>query len=496
MKGATRALPWLFSVVCLAAMTTGSEAQAADSPRTSPGSSSRAADRPGAPRATAGAVRPGPVARAALPGGDTLSLSDVVRRALSNSPEVAAARAGVSAEAAARWADWGSLLPQLQTAADFARIEGNRFTFEGEEGVARQSAESISFVRKGARQSASFHWEVLDGGRRFFRIKEGAAQKRAARRRLDRSERVVAARVKRTYFEALKQRKIVKTAERHLRAREEELERTRERHEAGSVGRLDLLGAKKELQEAEVRLLDARRRASEEIRRLQVEMGVRPGRKTAGAHLAPVELPRPDELDADELVSRALSTDPELKAVAAEAEAASAAAGASWTRYLPDVELSYGELRSEVGGPESDFFKFSPRDEFSQLALSVSWSPFRGFERRERRARARAAERRAKASRQARRLAVEGEVRSLVGEIRGRFERVQALEENLELARERMELARMRYEADRMEYDRFRTYIDDATDAADAFHGERAAYLKSWAELEELVGEIHFPSGS
>lgn len=463
MKGVTRSTSCLLSVLLAAAAGTGT-----------------AAARPELP--------PQPAA-------DTLTLSEVVRTALSNSPEIAAARAGVDAEGAARWADWGSLLPEIHTSADFARIEGNRVTFEGEEGVAREAAESISFVRKGARQSASLHWELLDGGRRYFRLKEGAARERAASRRLDRRGRVVAAGVKRVYFEALKEQRMVETSSRQLRAREKELRRTRERHRAGSVGRLDLLGAKKEVREARVRLLDARRRASEMIRRLRVVMGVRPEGPSADVQLEGVELPRPGELAADELVSRALSTDPELGAIAAEIDAASAAAGASWTRYLPQIRLSYGELRSEVGGPESEFFKFSPRDDFSQVALSASWSPFQGFGRREERARARAEERRAKADRRARRLEVEAEVRSRVEEIRRRFERVQALEENREIARERLELARMRYEADRMAYDRYQAFIDDATAAENALHEERASYLKAWAELEELVGEIHFPSG-
>lgn len=147
-----------------------------------------------------------------------------------------------------------------------------------------------------------------------------------------------------------------------------------------------------------------------------------------------------------------------------------------------------------VGGPESSFFEFSPRDDFTQLAVSVSWNPFLGFERREEQARARAEKRRARARRRARKLELERRVRSGVDEIRRRFEQLEALRENRAAARERLELARMRYEADRMEFDRYQTFIDEATRAERAFVEERTAYLTAWAELEEVVGEVHFPS--
>lgn len=423
--------------------------------------------------------------------GDTLSLREAVRSAMANSPEVAVARAELSAESAGRWADWGGLLPRLDAGADFARLEGSRITFQGEEGVAEEAPRSIDFVRKGARQGLFFQWTLLDGGRRYFDIKEGDARRDAAAHRVARRERVVAARVKRHYFQALKEQKLVDVYRRQLEARRAELRWTRDRHEAGSVGRIDLLGARKEVQEARARLLGARGRASAELRRLKTAMGEDP-RLSDSLRLAPVDVPGPGEVKEEELVERAVTEDPQLLALEDRAAAASAATGAAWTRYLPEIDLYYDRFRSEIGGPSSDFLELSPRDDFNQVSLSVSWSVFGGFARREERMRGRAEARRARARRRARALELRRKVRNRLEEIRRRHERLGALEESFRLARERLGLARLRYEADRMAYDRYQSFIDAVIRAEREYYSERYAYLRSWAALEELTGKVHF----
>lgn len=426
----------------------------------------------------------------ARPRADTLSLAEAIQTALSRNPAIEAGRADVSAEGAARWADWGALLPDVSGTADFARVEGTRFTFQGEEGVSRRSREPIDFVRKGVQQLLEVDWHVLDGGRRWFDLKEGAASRRAASFRLDARQREAVARVKRAYFEALKEQRLADAAERQLEARREEAEFTRHRREVGTATRADLLGARVEVGQAEVRHIDAERRSARDRRALREAMGVRAAEAPAVDRVASVDVPDAYGLDAKELVERAVSGDPRARALAAEAEAASAASGAAWTRYVPDVWLNYTKWRSEIRGPGADFFNFDPSDDFGQVTFSVTWDLFEGFGRREATARARAEARRARAKRTERLLELEAEVANRVDEIRARKKRLDVLERNRRLTRERLELARMRYREGQMDFEALQTLIDDVIAAEEAVYTERSEYLKAWSDLEQMVGDL------
>lgn len=478
-----RSLRWSLPILALALVPRGGTAD--------PGPGVRVDRVPGAPVERASSTARSPLGL--RPAADTLTLSRAIETALERHPAISAGRAAVSAEAAARWADWGSFLPRARALADFQRVDATRITFEGEEGTSKESPTPISFVRKAANQALAFDWTLLDGGRRFFRLAEGRARKAAAEHRLDGRERAVAARVKRAYYETLKQQRLVEAGERQLEARQEELELTKNRYDAGSAGRIDWLGARMKAREAEVRLLARRHRAADQLRRLRTEMGLRRGEPPRLEAVADVAVPRASGLDSVELVERALSSDPEALALRAEERAAGAVESQAWTRYLPEISLSYTELRSEVGGGGTPFLNFDPRDEFSHVALEVSWDLFTGFDRREEKARADAAYQEARARRETRALELERRVRSRVEGIRRRGERLGALEQNYELARERLDLARMRYEAGRMAFDRFQTFVEDLTAAQEAFLDERYEYLKAWSELEQMVGDLARP---
>lgn len=428
-------------------------------------------------------------------GADTLTLDAALQVALGKNPDLSAARARLSGEMAGRWADWGAFLPDVTGRADFDRTNATRLTFEGEDGTSREAPEPISFTRKSATRQLSLEWTLLEGGRRILDLKEGAARADAARHRVSVNERQVVGRVKRTYFEALKQQKLVDVARRQLEARREELEVTRERVDAGVGTRTDLLGAQGEVGQAKLALLDARDLASRERRSLREEMGVHGRGDRRGDYsfqgLRDVEmLPDVGKLRFERLVEQALSTDPEIRALDADARAASAASSSAWTRYLPEVRASYARIRSESGGPEAPFFDFDPNDSFGSLGLTISWNLFEGFDRRERTGRARAELSEARAERRKRTLEIERQIGNLLSELRRRSERLDVLERNFELARERLELARESYETGIRTFDELQVFIDEDRAAEEALSTERYEYLKLWADLEELVGPL------
>ena len=422
---------------------------------------------------------------------DTLTLAGALRTAVDHSPDLSASRARLSGEEAGRWADWGAFLPRVRGQADFDRTDATRITFQGEEGISERSPEPLSFTRMSANQYIRLEWTLLEGGRRIRDFQEGRARVDAARHRISASGRGVVARVKRAYFEALKQERLTAVARRQLEARRQELAVTRERVEAGVGTRTDLLGARVEEGEAELALLDARNRAEQERRRLRREMGLRRTAAPSTPALLDVEtLPDADGLEAERLIRAALASDPEIRALEADARAASATASMGWTRYVPEVRLSYGRARSESQPGDAAFLNLDPSDSFGTVGLSFSWDLFGGFDRREESGRAHARLGEARAESRERRLEIEQRVGDLLSEIRRRAERLQVLERNVELAAERLELARESYRAGIRTFDELQVFIDEDRSAQEELSRERYEYLKRWADLEELTGPL------
>lgn len=423
--------------------------------------------------------------------GDTLSLDRALRLALQNSPELSAARARLSGEQAGRWADWGAFLPEVTASADFDRTSATRVTFQGEDGRYREAPEPLSFTRKSATQQLRFDWTLLEGGRRILDFREGEARVEAARHRLTVNERSVVGQVKRAYFDALEQQRLLDVARRQLEARREELEITRRRVEAGVATRTDSLGARGEVGRARLAVLDARDLAERGRRNLRRVMGLRrDGEEAFGSLRGMEELPDADALDRERLVRKAVTTDPEIRALEADARAASAASTAAWTRYVPEVRASYAHVRSENGAAGARFLNLDPSDSFRQLGITVSWNLFQGFDRRERTGRARAELDEARAERTKRRLEIEKQIGDLLSELRRRSDRLEVLEQNFDLARERLELARESYVAGIRTFDDLQVFIDEDREAEEQLTRERYRYLSLWADLEEQVGPL------
>lgn len=423
--------------------------------------------------------------------GDTLSLERALTTALAENPEVEVARARRANASAGRMADWGALLPDATASAQFNRTDGTRLTFEGEDGTPRESPEPISFTTKSAAQRLRLEWTLLESGRALFDLKEGAARVDAATHRISASERAVAGRVKRAYFEALGQQRLLDVAERQLEARRADLEVTRERVEAGVGTRTDLLGARVEVGNAELAVLDARDLARQQLRTLRAEMGLRDAPTHGAARLEDVEtLPDVARLDREALVAGALRTDPEVRALEADADAASTATSRGWTRYLPEVTASYTRTLSEDGGPDAAFFNFDPSDSFDGLGMTVSWNLLDGFGRQEEIATARARLGEARAEKRRRVIEIEREIANLLSELRRRSNRLEVLRRNVELAGERLELARVSYEEGIRSFDQLQQFIDEESRAEEQLVRERYEYLKRWADLEEVAGGL------
>lgn len=439
----------------------------------------------------AAAVSPSRPAGGSAGGPDTLTLEGAVRTALGEAPVLRSRRAELRAARAGRWSDWGAFLPTADARAGFIRSEFTNVTFQEPEGSSRRLDEPLSGERKSSSLNLVFRWNLLEGGRRLALLEQGAERRRAASHRLSLAERTKVAEVRRRYFEARERKRLVEVAGEQLRARRRDLELTRRRYEIAAARRTELLGARSQLLDARLAAADAREAARRAMRDLRVAMGVEEGALPPATPLASVRpLPSAAELDVQRLVERALRGHPELAALEAEAEAASAGKWVARSRYLPTVALGYSLGRSETLGPEGDFFVLDPSNESRNLSLSLSWTLFDGFDRRAEASAAGTEEQATRARRRMRRLEIEKAVRDAVGEIDRRERRLGLLRRKLQLARERLDLARERYRLGDVRYLELQAAIDGATGAERDVTLERFEYLRAWADLHERVGEL------
>lgn len=426
------------------------------------------------------------------PPSDSLSLEEALETALARSPSLRGPRARASAEHAARWADWGAFLPTASASMSLSRTEEVSNTFVSEEGFPRERENTASFTRQFSSQGISLSWDLLRGGRRFVEMDAGAAAVSAAEHRLDDAERAVVADVKTAYFEALKQQRLAEIARRQLESRRRELRQARRRFRIAAVQRSDLLGARVQVRQAEVTLLEARDRAEQARRQLAVVMGGGEGAGEARAvALGSVrEAPDPAGLSAAALVRRTRTSNPELAALSADVEEAAARVWAERSQYLPTLTLGYDYSRLQNLGPEGDFFTLDPGDRREGFTVSARWELFTGFGRRENTARASARLDAARAEEARRRLEVGKTVRDLVDEVKRRAESLDLLRRQLEVAEERLELLREQYRVGSADFDQLQRAVDDVTSAERALVQERYDYYSAWARLERWAGDV------
>ncbi len=433
------------------------------------------------------------LALAALPGTglgqETLGLEQALRTALASSPSLESAEAAAAAASSSRWADWGAFLPSVSASASLSQTDFTNVTFLTPEGSPAEIDPPLEDVSKSSSAGLSFGLPLLSP-ERIGNLKSGGARKDAAYLRLTSTQRTVIRDVKRAYFEALKQQKLLEVAETQLAARRSDLEVTQERYRIAAASRSDLLGAEIDVGDAELRVLAALDAFEAGVRSLQVVLGERvTDVQPRDVRLLDVEsVPSVAGLDAAELVGTARSSNPGLQALALDEKAASASLWAARADYLPRIELGYTLGRGKQLAREQSLLDFSPANTSSTFRITGSWNLFSGFSRKRQTAEADRALRQTRADRTQQSLQLEKEVRDLVGELGRRARRLELLARTSELAAERLDLAREQYRLGSIQYFNLQQAIDRLTQAEQTLFTERYDYLIRWAELEQRVG--------
>ncbi len=417
------------------------------------------------------------------------TLEEALRTGLTLNPNIESSAAAAAAATSSRWADWGAFLPTIDLRGALSQTDFTTVTFVDPTGVSQELEDPITATRKSSSGSVSFGLALLNP-ERIANVKAGDARENAADLRLTAAERVVIRDVKRSYFEALKQKQLLDVSERQLEARRQDFRVTEQRYRIAAASRSDLLGANIDLSDAELRVLDSEDALSRALRQLQVTLGVPVTNTDPGSmELVDVDrIPDAEPLDADLLVATALARNPNLLARQQDQRAASADLWSAKSSYLPRIDLGYSLGRSKELGRDESLLDFNPANTSDGFVIQGSWSVFSGFSRKRQTAQADQQKRQAAAQLTADQLQLEKDVRDLVKELKRRSQRLMILDRNVQLASERLDLAREQYRLGSIPYFNLQQAIDRLTLTEQSLFQERYDYLIGWANLEERVG--------
>ncbi len=252
--------------------------------------------------------------------------------------------------------------------------------------------------------------------------------------------------VRTRYYDVLLARESIEVQEQNVNLLKEQLETSKNRFEAGSVSRFEVLRSEVEVANAQPALIRARnayRIAIDELRRVigYVKTDVNNLSKTP-EFLGELEF-TPVEYDLQSSLASALERRPELARLAALAEARKAGVTVAKSDRYPDLAL--------VGGYELD--KANNSDNFDDskhgwvVGLQSSWAIFDGRATTGRIIQARSQLRQAELARDETRLAIEVEVRRAISSLQEASELAEAAQKVVEQAEESLRLADARYSA-------------------------------------------------
>lgn len=366
-------------------------------------------------------LRVAPLAAVQAPA--SLSLDEVVERALQVDPAAAAAEGALSGAHADQWNARGALLPSVNMNLIYGNSSNERF----DQSTGRLVSESYT-----AQLQSSYL--LFGGGSRLFDLRSTGARVDVARAslRAQRFQTVLTA--TRTFYETVAAADLLAAAESRLERAEAQLEAARTRLEVGNATASDLLRAELEVANAELSVIEsetARQTAALQLGRM---VGLA-GEVTPSGSGLPTDAPAlPSE---EELIRIALESSPEVVSAEAEVARRQAERRTSVTNYLPTVRLT--------GGYDWFAFQFPPDTRSWSLRLIGSLPVFNGFQRESSLQRSSAELRTARARARDAEIGVTASVRAAVQTILAAERRVDIAQRGVELAREDLRVQEERY---------------------------------------------------
>lgn len=402
---------------------------------------------------------------------DTLTLDEVVARAIRHSPQVAQSRLGIRNAEIDRRSTVGSFLPSLSFSSGASLASTERFNPQTNTTVSGSNDSYSARLNTGV--------ELFTGGRRFAELRSARSSMDAAQASLVETQYQVALNAKQTFFGVLRADELIRVAGAGVERAQEGLTAAQRRLDVGSATRSDVLRSRLEVANAEQTRLQARnqkRTATYALGRLVGVDGAVEARLTEPLAVRPLQL-APDAL-LEEVVARS----PAVTAALADVQAGDAGVSAARAQYFPSLRAS-GSV---------DWFNQDPTFDGGRtgwsVGLGLSYPIFNGFQRDGTVDRAQAQAVVAQARLEDARRAGRAELERLLGDIALQAERVELLTEAVAVATEDLRVQEERYRLGAS------TILDRITSQVSLIQAEidlvgaRYDYRLALAELEALLG--------
>jgi outer membrane protein len=403
--------------------------------------------------------------------GDTLTLHQVVERALQASPDIVVAESTVSNARSAERLTLGNYLPSLSLTTNAGLASTDRLNPETNTLVTGSSDSYRAGLNAGL--------DIFTGGRRGAESRRANAVTDAAEATLIERRFAVTLNAKRAYFDVAKARELVTVAQaRSNRAQEGQIAAER-RLQVGSATRSDVLRSQLEATNARIELASAQaqyRTAAFALGRMVGADGPVYAREFAE------QAPRPLALSDEELVKLAVEQAPFVTSANANVESARAIASATRAQYLPSLRLTGGY----------NWFNQDPALNDGQLSwqmgLGISYPLFNGFLREDQIARAESSARNASATFADARRRARADLERVLNALRLTEEQVALTRQAVEVAREDLRVQDERYKLGMSTILERITSLVALMDAERNQVAARYDYEIARAELEALIG--------
>jgi outer membrane protein TolC len=274
-----------------------------------------------------------------------LTLDDALRLARDHNPAFQRVRNDLDVAGSAVRAAWANaFLPSLNSSMSFSGSRSTTVTGVDPFGRLERLPEPVTTRGSTANQSVGTQLTVFDGLGSFRNLSAQRALYDATDAQIAQQELQLVAQVSRDWVQALRAERTIRLEEALLESAKERLARTEELLRVAARNRVDVLGARGDVAQAEQNVQRARGDADKARLSLAASIGLEPTSPITLDTVMPTVFD-PAEIDPDALVARALASSPVLRqrdaALAAARHRASAARG-----RLPSITASAGYNRS------------------------------------------------------------------------------------------------------------------------------------------------------
>jgi outer membrane protein len=417
-----------------------------------------------------------------------LSLDDALRLAHDHNPAFQRARNDLDVAGNGIRAAWAAaFLPSLNTSMSFSGTRNTAVTGLDPFGQLVRMPDPVTSRGSTASQNVSTQFTLFDGFGSFRQIGAQRALYEATEAQVAAQQLQLVAQVSREYFQAVRTQRFIALEETLLASASDRLAREEELMRVAARNRVDVLGARADVAQAEQNLHRARGESDKARLSLAVTIGLEP---TAELTVDTV-LPRvfdPGDVEPAVLVARALASHPAVHQREAALQAARHRAGAARGRRLPSVTANAGYGRSVNERGYGAFGELNPLNYGFNFGMTVSMPLFSRFQTANAVAEASAAVHDAEHDVRAARLTVERDVRAGLIDLENAYRSLQLAEQRAALSRERQDLTQEQYRLGGVTFNDLQNVIDRTADAERQALDARFNFINARLNLEEKLG--------